>query len=70
MYNRFVKYFGKSSLFYDHQFGFHANHSTVLALIFMVYKIKKAIDSKNYSCHIFIDLTKAFGTVDHHIIFT
>ena len=34
----------------------------------MVDKIQKAIDSKNYSCGIFIALCKAFDTVDHHIL--
>ena len=35
----------------------------------MVDKIQKAIDSRNYSCGIFIDLGNAFDTVDHHILF-
>ena len=34
----------------------------------MVDKIQKAIDSRNYSCGIFIDSCKAFDTVDHHIL--
>ena len=34
----------------------------------MVDKIQKAIDSKNYSCGIFIDLCKAFDTGDRHIL--
>jgi len=33
----------------------------------MIDKIQKAIDTKNYSCGIFIDLGKAFDTVDHHV---
>ena len=67
MYNRLIKYFEKSTIF-DQQFGFRSSHSMVHALILMIDKIQKAIDSKNYLCGIFIDLCKAFDTVDHHIL--
>ena len=33
MYNRLIKYFEKSCTFFDQQFGFRSNHSTVHALI-------------------------------------
>ena len=68
MYNRLIKYFEKSTTIFDQQFGFRSSHSTVHALILMIDKIQKAIDSKNYLCGIFIDLCKAFDTVDHHIL--
>ena len=68
MYNRLIKYFEKSCTFFDQQFGFRSNRSTVHALTLMVDKIQKAIDNKNYSCGVFIDLCKAFDTVDHHIL--
>ena len=68
IYNRLIKYFEQSSIFFDPQFGFRSNHSTVHALILMVDKIQKAIDSGNYSRGIFIDLCKAFDTVDHLIL--
>lgn len=68
MFNRFIKYFEQSSVFFDQRFGFRSNHSTVHALILMVDKIQKAIDSKSYSCGIFINLCKAFNIVDHHIL--
>ena len=55
MYNRLIKYFEQSSIFFDQQFGFRSKHSTVHALILIVDKIRKAIDSRNYSCGIFID---------------
>ena len=68
VYNRLIKYFDKSSTSFDQQFGSRSSHSTVHALTLMIDKIQRAIDSKNYSCGIFIDLCKAFDTVDHHIL--
>ena len=68
MYKRLIKYFEQSPIFFDQQLGFRSNHSTVHAFILMADKIQKAIDSRNYSCGIFIDLCKAFDTVDHHIL--
>ena len=67
-YNRLVKYLEKSPTIFDQQFGFCSSHSTVHALILMIDKMQKAMDSKNYSCGIFIDLCKAFDTVDHHVL--
>ena len=67
-FNRLVKYFEKSPTIFDQQFGFCSSHSTVHALILMIDKMQKAMDSKNYSCGIFIDLCKAFDTVDHHVL--
>lgn len=63
MYNRLIKYFEQSSIFFNQQFGFRSNHSAVHALILMVYKIQKPIDS----C-ISIGQCKAFDAVDHHIL--
>jgi len=68
MCNRLIEYLEKSCTIFDQQFGFRSSHSTVYALILMIDKIQKAIDTKNYSCGIFIDLCKAFGTVDHHVL--
>ena len=41
MYNRL------STSIFEQQFGFRFSHSTVHALILMIDKIQKAIDSKN-----------------------
>ena len=53
---------------YEYQFGFREGHSTTQALVEITDRLKKAIDEKMLTCGIFIDLTKAFDTVDHAIL--
>ena len=48
------------------QFGFRKN-STYLALMDLVDNTSKNIDEGNYSIGIFLDLSKAFDTIDHTI---
>ena len=50
------------------QFGFRSNHSTNYALLLITDKIQRAIENKEYACGIFLDLKKAFDTVDHKIL--
>ena len=50
------------------QFGFRKNYSTFLALMDLVDNISKHIDEGNYIIGFFLDLSKAFDTIDHSII--
>ena len=68
MYNRLTSYFDKFSVFYDKQFGFSPKLSTSHALILLTDKIKEAIDKGFHYCGIFLDLCKAFDTVDYVIL--
>ena len=56
------------SVIYESQFGFQKNKSTLHSLIEIVETIRTCMDSGNYGCGIFIDLKKAFDTVNHHIL--
>lgn len=68
VYNRLYSYLDQHKILFDYQFGFRPNHSTGMAVIEMVNKIRCAIDSKCMSIGVFIDLSKAFDTVNHDIL--
>ena len=66
--NRLTKFITINNVLYDGQYGFRHNHSTELAVLEMIEKITNAIDNKMISIGIFIDLKKAFDTINHDIL--
>ena len=56
------------NIFYEKQFGFSKNNSTIFALMQITEKIKESIDNGKFGCGIFIDLRKANYTVKHDIL--
>ena len=65
IYTRLYKYFVSQGLLHDKQFGFRKNHYTSHALNYSVTSVKNALQKKNHVLGIFIDLSKAFDTIDH-----
>ena len=68
IYNRLINFIEKFDLLCDSQYGFRCNHSTQHAIIDITQKIQQNMDQGKYTCGIFIDLKKAFDTVDHNIL--
>ena len=68
MYSRIYFYLTKHNLIFNKQFGFRSNYSTNHALLSITERIKELIDSSNYVCGVFVDLEKAFDTVNHKIL--
>ena len=68
MHSRLNKFLDKFQCLYDLQFGFRCKHSTTHTLIDIVEKLRKALDDNMFACGVFIDLQKAFDTVNHDIL--
>ena len=68
MYKRVMKYLDMHSMLFQSQYGFRKKHSTNLATIELVTKILQAIDNSEYTIGVFLDLAKAFDTVNHEIL--
>ena len=68
LYKRLYKFLNKHKVLYKYQFGFRQGHSTSHALIEIMDSVKSSIDNDEYVCGIFLDLSKAFDTVNHEIL--
>ena len=68
MYSRMKTFITKTNIFNTSQYGFREGHSTEHAILDLVSNIQANMDKGLYSCGVFIDLKKAFDTVDHTIL--
>ena len=70
IYSRLYSFFTAMNVIYDKQYGFRKNHSTTHAINYSINKILSEIESKNHVVGIFVDLSKAFDTIDHQKLLT
>ena len=68
MYKRLYTFPNKNNAIYNLQFGFRQQYSTYHALINITENIRIALDDENIGCGVFLDLQKAFDTIDHQIL--
>jgi len=68
MHARLYEFFDINCLLNENQYGFRPKHSTYMALVKLIDKISQELDDKYYSVGIFLDLSKAFDTIDHSIV--
>lgn len=68
VFERIYDFLDKYKCIYDLQFGFRKKYSINHALVKITECIRLALDNKKVACGIFIDLQKAFDTVNHTIL--
>ena len=67
-YKRLTDFVEKGNILSDSQYGFRNARSTSMALVDLVEKLSTAIDNKLVTINVFIDLKKAFDTIDHSLL--
>ena len=68
LYNELLNFLNKNNVLYNLQYGFREGSSTELAVTQIVDEISKTLDNNSINCTVFLDLAKAFNTVNHEIL--
>ena len=68
MHKRVYSFLEQQNFFYNAQFGFRLSLSTNNALMSITENIQSQLDQNKFCAGVFVDLKKAFDTVDHEIL--
>lgn len=65
---RLVHFFDNNNIIHEHQFGFRAGKATSDAMCMVVKDVIEGLDTNKKCIAVFLDLAKAFDTVNHEIL--
>ena len=70
IFNQVHEHFHVNNLYFSNQYGFRKKHSTELAVLEVIDRITYQLDQGITPINIYLDLSKAFDTLDHDILLT
>jgi hypothetical protein len=68
IYSRLYSFLTTEGVLHEKQYGFRQGHSTSQALNYSVELVQRSLSKKQHVLAVFIDLSKAFDTLDHKIL--
>jgi len=66
---RIVGFFTKHKLFYEGQYGFRQGRSTTDAILDLTGSILESFNKSQYTLGLFLDMSKAFDSINHNTLF-
>ena len=68
IYNHLIDFIDTNNILYKYQFGFRKGYSTSHAIIALVERINRALNSGKITIGVTLDFSKAFDTIQHPIL--